>query len=204
MPVFLIVLLSIIAFFFLLLCFRLRLGVAYEDGFRFYIGYLFFTIPLKTKEEKEQKKKPEKPKKKKKEKRKVDAKFFIDNFDIIAKYGKNLLSKFSSNLRVDKFDLDFTVACGDAAQTAMYYGRACAVIYPAVAFFANFVKIKRHDIKIRPDYSKDSSEVFFECVLSVRIVGILAATIKNAVGFLIAWLRKNRVNKQTAKGGAVK
>ena len=57
---------------------------------------------------------------------------------------------------MDKFNL-VTVASEDACQTAVDYGRACAVVYPVRRCSACFAR--RRNITITPDFLGDKGKV---------------------------------------------
>ncbi|MBP3415369.1 MAG: DUF2953 domain-containing protein [Clostridia bacterium] len=61
------------------------------------------------------------------------------------------------NITVDRFDLDVTIADEDAAETALSYGKWCAVIYPAASLVLRSVRRYKKNINVNPDFTAQQS-----------------------------------------------
>ncbi len=101
-----------------------------------------------------------------------------ESFDLIL----DLLKKIVELLRrcvIKKLRLKIVCAKEDAADTAISYGRYCAVVNPALAFIHNFMKVKERgkDISITCDYNGGEEKFELELVLYARVFRVLGALI---------------------------
>ena len=91
------------------------------------------------------------------------------------------------HIKVERFDLNVTVASGDAATTAIEYGAVCAVAYPIAAFVLNYNKSLKENININCDYNNQNPQIEFCVVASLRLIhllvllGILPTLLRNAL-----------------------
>ena len=87
--------------------------------------------------------------------------------------------KLLGSFKVKTLKLKVVCAEGDAAKTAISYGRCHAIIWPAINLLHSKMKVneKHEDISVVCDYSKEKGSIEFETVLSVRIFRILSAVI---------------------------
>lgn len=88
---------------------------------------------------------------------------------------KNLSIYLLKRIYVVKFYLDIKISEEDSAQTAIKYGQACAVLYPAINFIFNNLKVKKHNVKIYPDFNSEKTSVYFSAVFKIRLIYILKA-----------------------------
>ncbi len=91
---------------------------------------------------------------------------------LAAKAAKRILAAVT----VDRLALRLVVAAEEPADTAVNYGKACAVLYPALAVLEGTMKIRRRDIALAPDFLKGTGEVNGEVrlhVLPLRVVWAL-------------------------------
>ena len=87
--------------------------------------------------------------------------------------------KLLGHFKVKTLRLKVVCAEGDAAKTAISYGKCHAIIWPAINLLHSKRKVneKHEDISVVCDYSKEKGSIEFETVLSVRIFRILSAVI---------------------------
>lgn len=179
----------------LLMQMRIRFCVSYNDGFDYAVRYIFITYRIKNKE-KGQDKKGKKEKKSKESAKKLDLeqiRQFLDLFERIWENAKTVILKVGRKIRIDRLQIDLTVGTDDAAQTAMTYGEACALIYPAVAILSDHVKIKKRQVMIGADFNSVKSEVKFSAHASIRLGAILSVGLVAAVKVLLS-LTKNPIH----------
>lgn len=151
-----------------LLLARIRLQVDYEERFVIRIRYLFFVYRMKEK-------KKGKAKTEEKQTENHGARKFIENFKMIYDILKPVLSAVSRKARVDRILLNLVICEEDAAQTALEYGEACAVIFPVSAFLENIFSIKKKNIRITPVFGGAETSVSFSFAISMRLCGALCA-----------------------------
>jgi hypothetical protein len=176
----------------LLLQMRIRLCISYKDGFDYAVRYMFFSYRIKNREKGQDKKE----KKNKESGKKLDfqqIRQFLDLFERIWENAKTVILKVGRKIRIDFFCIDLTVGSDDAAQTAVTYGEACALIYPAITILEEHVKIKKRRILINADFNSNQSNLTFEVHASIRLGGIFSVGLISAVKVLLS-LTKNPIH----------
>ncbi len=178
-----------------LLCINVKLRVGYDDKenvFRVTLNYLWITYVIAPEEEtkrykkKQKKKSGEKaPKEKGKKKTSVlkekGISAFLEDFKSIIKGVWTLLVNVLRRAVLEKLRINLNVAGEDAADTAIIYGYANAVIYPIVSAFTENVKdYKDLDVQITPDFSDDAqATVVFELELKIKPAKLIGAIIES-------------------------
>jgi len=205
--IFLCVLGGIILLLWLILSIPVHVSFSYEDKLYLSIRYLFVKIgilPLKEKKKKkpkkekpaeEQQEEPEAPKEKKKNPilDMVKANGFDGMMDVLKSLG-HVFSLYGGKLLksvvFDEIDIYLVIGKGDAAQTAIEYGKACQKVYPLVGFLCNNNVVHRYDVSVEPDFlaGRSQGECFLDFHLSVR--KILNATIAMLVRLVFQVLLK--------------
>jgi hypothetical protein len=184
MPTPIIVIAAIVAFFAILFLIRVKVCVSYSNDFDFAVKYLFFTYRIKQ------------PKKgQAKQEKKPPQKFtfeqlqqFLNLFERFKNDAKKLIIKFQKKIRIDLFKIDLTIGSDDAAATAITYGEACAIIFPAVSFLENLVKIKKSEITVKPDFNGNNNIIFGGCA-SMHLGSILAIGIASAFKVFVSLIK---------------
>ena len=196
----LMILAGILALILILLLLPLRGTASYGtlDGtLNAKLRYTFFTIfeyPGKENPKKEARKKAKEEKKKKKEQPKETGEEKLSKLEQLLRDGGvvealsylsgratlagTTVKKLLKSTIVNSIRLRVVVASGDAAQTALDYGKICAVVYPAEALFETLTRVKHRSIVVSPDFLKEKGEadIFIKArILPIRIlwVGIL-------------------------------
>ena len=187
---------------FLLFC-NIKFIVTFENEMSVCIKYLFFKFNMKksskeeenvnnktdkkekiNKETNSQKEKNKKNKNKNKSNSKDKIKKIISEKGLsgflkiiknLLKILKNLSIYLLKRIYVVKFYLEVKVSQEDSAQTAIKYGQACAVLYPAMNFIFNNLKVKNRNVKIYPDFNSEKSSVYFSAIFKIRLIYILKA-----------------------------
>lgn len=196
-----------------LLCINVTLRVGYDDKenvFRVTLHYLWITYVIAPEEETKKYKKKQKNKSEKapekKEKKKTSAikekgiSAFLEDLKSIIKGVWTLLVNVLKRAILSKLRIKLNVAGEDAADTAIIYGYANAVIYPVVSAFTENVKeYKELDVQITPDFSDDAqATVVFELEINIKpsnLVGAIIESRESAVNLLSAL--SNKKDKST-------
>ncbi|HIT52764.1 MAG TPA: DUF2953 domain-containing protein [Candidatus Fimivicinus intestinavium] len=199
------ILLAIIALIILAFSFRLTVQLDYHDVVELEIHYLFLKFKLLPWEQKEKKPKTEKPapaseqppkdtsqKKKGGSKQNPLATFWnnegIDGVIALLKKTASILSgMFRSVFRhiiLDKFYLQMYIGSGDAAQTAIDYGKVCTEVFPALGAICSAMKVKKYDVDISPDFLANQSETELHAVLTLRPIFVTNAAVAMVVKLL--------------------
>lgn len=179
------VILGITLFFIALLSVPVVFDMEYIDTFKLKISWLFIKVNVLPKDEtKEKKPKKEKKVKEKKEKREKKVKeeketekkenpikvFYEDqgvlgmvNFvNNCASYLGKFTKGFLKSIYIRKLNLRLWVTEGDAAQTAIKYGKFCQMIYPPLGFICSSCHVKNYSVNIVADYCGDKTKGEFE------------------------------------------
>lgn len=189
----LLVILAVLAVLTALLLVPASVRITLFDGeVRVTLRYLFvkWTIPPEEKPEKKKKrKKPEPEKKKRRRKKKKPPEtekrpWDSERIKAVAELCKGLLSACSKSsgtllrgVKLRELKLEIMVSKGDACQTAVRSGELNAVVYTALGFLQNFVRIGYCYINIYPGFWAQRETVAFETLFSVSPMRMIAAFI---------------------------
>lgn len=223
--VFLCVFGGIVLLFWSILSIPLHISFSYEDKLYLSLRYLFVKIgilplkekkkkkPKKEKPEEEKEEEPEKPKQKKPNPLMdmVKANGFDGMMDVLRSLG-HVFSLYGGKLLksvvFDEIDIYLVIGKGDAAQTAIEYGKACQKVYPLVGYLCNNNVVHKYDVSVEPDFlaGRSQGEVFIDLHLSLRKV--INATIGMLVRFvfqvLIKFIKGAKNAPKTDSSSAVK
>lgn len=192
------IILGIILFFVAVLSIRITLNGEYQNSFTMEVSWLFlhftlFPFKIKKKPKKEEAPKPEEEPKQEEnptednapKKDNIFVKFYKNQgFDGVMELVNNAaysLMRLGNSLKKHivfrKLYLWITVSAGDAAETALEYGRVCQKLFPALSFICSTCPVKKYDAEVEPDYlgSKNKAEFMFS--VSVRPIFIINAVI---------------------------
>ena len=177
----------------LLLCLPVSLLVDWDGEIRLWVSYLFLKVRInqpkrdagKLEENEEQEEKKELKKKEKKTGSEPQA--LTDTIEMTldlirsATGGVRMLWR---NLRVRGLELHMIVAKGDAAGTALEYGRMNAYLHGAYATLRSLVNIDRAVLDLRPDFLSDRGSFTLRFRVRVTPLVVLAAAVRVAASFL--------------------
>ena len=123
--------------------------------------------------------------------------FLRDILLILAKTSKEILKR----IKLRECTLRMTAAGGDAAETAVNYGKACSIVYPAVALLFEYIPCRKRNIEIKADFMNEKSELFFEARLKLRLGFLLKEGIKMLIGLvpLLKWFKGQQSTGKTAE-----
>lgn len=119
-------------------------------------------------------------------------KFFVD----IGKAFGGTVAKGYRGVAIDKFTLRLDVSGEDAADTAIKYGEACSVIFPALSFLLVNARRYNHDIEINPNFSNDGNRLYFDGEFVIYPILIIAHLVGAVVGFLVLQIKITLENKK--------
>lgn len=204
------VILSILALVIIAAFIPVRLYIEYKTEVIVVLKYLFLKIPLvpqnsKGKKKEKQENKPAENKKSSEEKNEEsETKKYIkslykgkglNGFINLIKETANLASGtmrgLFKHIIFKKFDVNITVAAGDAADTAIKYGYVCAGVYPAISLLLNTVRYKDYTVDITTDF--DGKESVIDCKVQANILPLFVVTEAVKLFFRFVKLKKNNV-----------
>lgn len=228
------ILLGIIAFIALILSVRVTINGEFFDEFKLNIKWLFINLqilPAKPKKDKPPKK--QKPKKEKTEeeqpveettdigekKENIFVRFYnnqgfdgvIELINNAAKDLGKMFSSFKKHIVLRELYLWMTISSGDAAQTALDYGRICQKVFPALSFICTNLTVKKYDVEIEPDFIGLKNKAQFAFSVSIRPIFIINAVIVLAlrlvfnvvIKFLKGAKNSNKNKENINEGGAL-
>lgn len=188
------ILLGIALFVALVMFIPITLRASYKEDFwcAVYIGFVKLQlVPAKPKKEKKKKVKKQTPKTKQPKKatekkpsliKKYGIEWLLNLIKRVAELAVSALQDFFSHILVEKLSLSISVAGDDAADTAIKYGKYCAVVYPAVGTIVRVVKCKGYGVDINPIFSeKAETEINFDFVARVFVFRLVALAVKHGI-----------------------
>ena len=101
---------------------------------------------------------------------------------------KNLSIYLLKRIYVVKFYLEVKISEEDSAQTAIKYGQACSVLYPAMNFLFQNIKVKNPNVKINPDFNSEKTSVYFSMIFKIRLIYILKAGLVAFFKFIMSFI----------------
>lgn len=206
--IFLYVFLGLVAFIVLLFSINIDIIIDYSESFSLEIKYLFIkykVYPQKDKKKKEPKRKKEPEKKKKevkkeepKEKRNIFKQFYenqgfnatLQLIKEAAKYLGGTLGRIYRAILIKEMFINLTIGSGDAAKTAIDYGKTCASVFPALGFICSNMRVRKYNIDVSPDFLANRNTAEFHLRLGVRPIKITNAAVIVAVQLLFKVLLK--------------
>ncbi len=194
----LLVLFCIVLFFVLLFSVKVRVTVDYDEETTVLLKWLFVKLqllPAKEKKPKKEKKKKEKTEKEKPKDEKVPApkekkeniiKRFYNNkglsglVDLLGSAVKALNGMFGRVFKAFIFDelyVSVTVGTGDSAETAIKYGKTCAVVFPLMGYIVSNMRAKKYNCEVTPDFIHGENSARAHATISVRPISITNALV---------------------------
>ena len=188
------ILLGIVLFIALVMFIPITLRASYKEEFwcAVYIGFVKLQlVPAKPKKEKKKKKaknKLRKPNSLKKRQKKAEPykkygiEWLLNLIKKVAELAVSALQDFFSHILVKKLSLSIGVAGDDAADTAIKYGKYCAVVYPAVGTIVRVVKCKGYGVDINPNFSeKAETEINFDFAARIFAFRLIGLAVKHGI-----------------------
>lgn len=103
-------------------------------------------------------------------------------------------------IRIDELTVHLTWAAGDAAEAALGFGRANAVMGMIWPLLENNFKVKKHDLGVRVDFNETSPAIMCRAALTMRLGQLVSFGLRLLFKFLAVWSRsrKRSAEKQEA------
>jgi len=186
----------------LLLCIRVIVMLDYNEKFVMDIEWIFFKFRIfpkkkkikeKTETENENKQKKETKTKTKTKKRSNPFLKFYENQGVsgVLELIKNTSAIISGMLKrtiksviINKLDLRIVISSGDAASTAIEYGKICSEVFPALGIICSNLKVKKQNVNIMPDFICSENKAQFNVVLSISPLRVINACVIMCVQFI--------------------
>lgn len=114
---------------------------------------------------------------------------------------KGALGFLLRRFKLYRVRLDMIVARGDAARTAIAYGRVNAAVYGAYAAAQNFLNIGKPEISIRPNFTADRGDALLEVGGRLSPLGAVGALFCGGGIFLGRLFRRMMSEKRNKNKG---
>ena len=187
-----------------------HVSFSYDKKMKYKLRWLFISVSSEDfkektteekKEEKPQEKKPEKPKSSflKNLYKGEGLTGIIDILRDVSQIAQGALKYVFKHLIVKRFYIDISVACGDAAKTAIRYGQVCAGVYPCAGIIVSNTKCRSYDINIYPDFDdKSESKISVDFKGRVKLFFIIKTAV--VYGLKLLKIYKNRIIPSIVRG----
>ena len=100
------------------------------------------------------------------------------------------------SITVTQLDLQMRIATDDVAVTAQRYGQVCSVLYPSLAIIERWVRMRRRNLRVEPNFLMDTSAARFDIRLHVSLWRLLGAALALLWGLIVL---KEESNPQITK-----
>lgn len=100
------------------------------------------------------------------------------------------------SITVSQLDLQMRIATDDAAVTAQRYGQVCSVLYPSLAIIERWVRMRRRNLRVEPNFLMETSAARFDIRLHVSLWRLIGAAVALLWGLI---LLKEESNPQITK-----
>lgn len=175
------IIVGILIFLFLLLMIPVSFRFKFDGEPELILQYLFIKIrlvPPKEKPKKQEKSKQESKQSEEKSEKK-DNRFkklyqkrgFDGLLEIIGEVVSIIKDTSSVILRhivIKKLKIDLLIVGDDVADSAMKYGYACSLIYPAVSFIDSNMKLRKREIDIEAGFNEKETKALAEAKINVK------------------------------------
>lgn len=205
--------LGIVAFILILLICPLNFYISYDDEVRLTLRYLFLRFrlipkpPKKPGKEKKAEKQDEKTdessddskdengEKKSEEKKKSTLSLYIEQHGLsglielikkLVSIAVDTLKKIARHIYIKKLDIKAIIVGDDSADTAIKYGYACSVIYPAVSMLDCTCHLKAHSEDVIAGFQAEKTVA--ELYAAVRISPLFLIGAALSGGFKFLWV----------------
>ncbi len=176
--VWLYILVALCVFSALILFAPIGLMVEYKDHFKIKVKFMGINIPVLTPGGNKKKIKATKARpKKEKKKPKRDVLKSIGNIGKLLKASKEAIVSIAKNIKINTLKLVLYVGAEDAAETAIKYGQASAVVYPALSVINTLSKPKNILVNIIPNFPSEKINVDFKINLKSSIFNLIVLAI---------------------------
>lgn len=174
------ILLILILFLALILFAPINLVIEYNEHLKIKIKFWGIPFPVYSggKKKKITEKIEKKPKKRsKKHSAKKDIMLSIRKVGIILKSTQDSLRQVAKKIKINTLKLILYIGADDAAENAIRYGQASAIIYPAVSIINTLSKPEETIINIIPNFPSEKINADFKIDIKSSVFNILVLVI---------------------------
>lgn len=107
----------------------------------------------------------------------------------LAEILKRALGRLLRAVTLKELRLEMRISGEDAAAAATNYGKVCAVFYPLLGAVSTGIRIKKHDIDLRPDFMEEGSAVFLDITARISLWRLAGAALAAGFSLLCIYLK---------------
>ena len=93
------------------------------------------------------------------------------------------IKPYLSHIKIKKIVLNLTVASGDAATTAIEYGKICSAVYPVLSFFDTYKGVYFKEINVGTDFTSQKTVFDFSLQIKVPIIYFVIMAFKVVIDY---------------------
>lgn len=179
---------------FLLTMASVRFRISYYEELGLKISYLCFSYTVFPQKEKKRKKKAKAVKQKKAKGKKENIlktvyhekglQGLLHLLQSLAQIAGGALKSLFRHMRAKKLSLHVSISEEDAAETALAYGKVCAVVYPAFSALTGAMQCKKFEVAVIPDFQSDKTKIQGEADIKVRVAILLTTAIQVLIKYM--------------------
>lgn len=188
------ILLAVVALVLLVLSLPVVGRITYDGDLIVYARFMGIRVSLYPEEQETAQPKTKRRAKKKKPSKLQELKELLQQDDMagtlhfigdVAKLAKRAAGRFLRAVTVTNLQLQMLIATGDPADTAQLYGQVCSVLYPALETIAHYVRIRRRQVRVEPNFLLDKSQARFDIRLRISLWRLIGVILTLMWGFLL-------------------
>jgi len=117
----------------------------------------------------------------------------------VAALAGKTVGRLLRSVTVTRLDLQMRIATDDVAVTAQRYGQVCGVLYPSLALIERWVRIRRRNLRVEPNFLMDTSAVRLDVRLQVSLWRLLGAAIALLWGLVMLKESNPQITKEVSE-----
>ena len=114
----------------------------------------------------------------------------------VAALASKTIGRLLRSITVSQLDLQMRIATDDVSVTAQRYGQVCSVLYPSLAIIEQWVRVRRRNLRVEPNFLMETSAARFDIRLHVSLWRLIGAALALLWGLI---LLKEESNPQITK-----
>lgn len=148
----------------------------YKKHLKIKIRFFGIPIPVFSGNKKKQHRKSRK-KTTEKHSSKKDIILSIKKIGILLKSSREAISQIFKKIKIRSLKIILRVGANDAAETAIRYGQANAIIYPALSIINNLSKPEKAMVNIVPNFPSEKTDIDFKVDIKSSVFNLLALAV---------------------------
>lgn len=102
---------------------------------------------------------------------------------------KRTVGKLLRAVTVKNFQLHMRISGKDAAAAATNYGKVCAAFYPLFGALTAGIRVKKHDVDLRPDFVEEGNAVLLDVTARISLWKLTGAALTAGFSLLCLYMK---------------